>query len=82
MEFYLVYKYKMPNCAAIEPGFNATGAPTNPKYLESSLQNRAACSLQKTLAKVKSSGYGRGGRRTRHTKKRHAKKRHTRRNRH
>lgn len=81
MEFYLAYKYKMPNCASIEPMYNAKGAPTNPKYFESSLQNRAACSLKKTLAGVKSSGYGRGGRRTRHAK-RHGKKRHTRRNRH
>ena len=71
----------MPNCSAIEPMFNAKGAPTNPAHLEAPMANRATCALKKTLSGVKSSGYGRGGRRTRHAK-RHGKKRHTRRNRH
>ena len=82
MEFYLVYKYKMPNCAAIEPIYNASGMPTNPEYSRASLQNRAACSLQKVKMAARSRVVSHGGRRMRHTKKRHMKKRHTRRNRH
>lgn len=72
----------MPNCAAIEPMYNAAGAPRNPKYLEASLANRAACSLQKIKMAARSRLVSYGGRRMRHTKKRHTKKRHTRRNRH